>query len=180
MTRSAPTPVFVAPPHPATIDPEALLALCERGKGRSSGPGGQHRNKVETLVWLRHAPTGVEAHAGERRSAAENAKVALFRLRLRLAVEVRTPVPDGEIRSALWRRRCGASGRIVCNPAHAEYPALLAEAMDVVWAAGGDVKRASLRLCCSGSQLVKLLKDHPPGLAAVNALREARGEHPLR
>src|SRR5690606_15091114 len=87
--------------HPATLSDEDLLKECQIGKGRSSGPGGQHRNKVETQVTITHLPTGVTARAGERRSAEENKRVAIRRLRLALAVEVRTVVPAGEIRSDL-------------------------------------------------------------------------------
>ncbi len=172
--------IHAAAPHPATLPPEELLRACVLGKGRSSGPGGQHRNKVETLVMLRHVPTGLEAHAGERRSAEENKRVAVRRLRLLLATLVRCPVPLGEIRTELWRSRCSPTGRIACNPEHADYPALLSLAMDVAVAAGGDVKKAALRLGCSMSQLVRLIKDHPPALVELNRLRTARGEHTLK
>jgi hypothetical protein len=180
MARHDFTPV--PPPHPATLAPEALLTQCEVERGRAGGPGGQHRNKVETLIRLVHTPTGIEAHAGERRSAQDNKNVAVFRLRLALAVWVRTPVPEGEARSPLWLTRCpdGGGGRIACNPAHADFPALLAEALDMTVACGLDVKRASLRLCCSASQLVKLLKDHPPALVRLNEARAQRHLHPLR
>ena len=93
---------LVDKPHPATLDAEALLAECEVGRGRSGGPGGQHRNKVETLVLLTHRPTGIEAHAGERRSVRDNTRVAVFRLRLALARGVRTGVATGDQRSELW------------------------------------------------------------------------------
>jgi len=93
-------------PHPATVPPADLLAQCEWGRTRSGGPGGQHRNKVETAVWIRHVPTQLEAQAAERRSAEQNKAVALGRLRKLLAVEVRCPVPLGEVRSALWKSRC--------------------------------------------------------------------------
>ena len=175
-------------PHPACLDDEDLLRSCTVGRGRASGPGGQHRNKVETLVWVTHDPTGLEAHAGERRSQGENKRVALRRLRLRLATEHRVQPPrlrgmalldDTPAASALWlsRRR----GRMLaCNPEHHDYPSLLAEAMDNLADLAWDPSRAAERLGVSASQLVKLVKDHPPALAEVNARRAERGAHALR
>ena len=174
-----PRPAPARPVHPAGLSDEELLAQCQIGKGRSSGPGGQHRNKVETKVTLTHTPTGMMAQAGERRSAEENKRVALFRLRLALAMEVRRPVPIGDIRSELWKSRC-LGGKVSVNPAHRDYPALLAEALEVIEAAGLDVRRAALRLECSTSQLIKLVKDHPPALERLNRLRQERGLHALR
>lgn len=171
---------LVDKPHPATLDAEALLAECEVGRGRSGGPGGQHRNKVETLVLLTHRPTGIEAHAGERRSVRDNTRVAVFRLRLALARGVRTGVATGDQRSELWRRRCSTAGKLACNPEHEDFPALLAEALDMVWACGLDVPRAAIRLSCTTSQLVKLVKDAPHALAELNGAREAAGMHALR
>ncbi len=173
-------PIPVPRPHPATLDADTLLRSCEVGKGRAGGPGGQHRNKVETLVIIRHLPTGLEAHAGERRSAEENSRQAVFRLRLRLALESRAPVPLGEVRSDLWRSRCDRRGRLACNPEHEDYPAMLAEALDVIWACALDVKKASLRLCCTPSQLVGLLADHPAALAHLNRARADANLGPLR
>ena len=90
--------------HLAAIDPDALLALCETTRTRRSGPGGQHRNKVETAIVLKHRETGIVAEANERRSQGENLQVALFRLRVNLAIEMRRP-PD-DIPSPLWKSRC--------------------------------------------------------------------------
>jgi protein subunit release factor B len=52
---------------------------------RASGPGGQHRNRRETGVRIRHIPTGLTVSATERRSQAENRHVALERLEAALA-----------------------------------------------------------------------------------------------
>lgn len=165
--------------HPAALPEEELLARCDMGKSRGSGPGGQHRNKVETQVTLTHRETGVSAQAGERRSAAQNKRVALRRLRLALAVRVRAPAPDGEIGSALWRSR-RRDGKIACNPDHNDYPALLAEALDALEAAGWDPKTAGLRLEVTPSQLVKLIKDHPPAMELLNAKRREAGMRTLK
>lgn len=167
------------PIHPAALPDDDLLGRCELTRGRTSGPGGQHRNKVETLVVLTHRPTGIAGRAGERRSAEVNRKVALRRLRLALAVGLRVGVPVGEARSELWRTRC-RGGRIACNPHHHDYPALLAEALDMLEACKGDPRRAAVRLDCSMSQLVRLIRHHPPALAMVNDQRAVRGEHALR
>jgi protein subunit release factor B len=47
---------------------------------RSSGPGGQHKNKTATAVRIRHIPTGIVVHASERRSQLQNRKMAIERL----------------------------------------------------------------------------------------------------
>lgn len=47
---------------------------------RSSGPGGQHVNKVSTAVTLRHAPSGITVTVQDSRSQARNRQLALERL----------------------------------------------------------------------------------------------------
>jgi hypothetical protein len=154
--------------------------MCEWGRQRTGGPGGQHRNKVESAVWITHISTATEAMASERRSAEDNKRMAISRLRRALATDVRCPVPLGEVRSPLWLSRCTPSGSIACNSEHYDYPSLLAESLDVISAAGWDPKRASLRLCCTQSQLVKFIKEHPAAFVRLNYERVQRNLHPLK
>lgn len=169
--------------HPARLDPDVLEADCEFRTTRRSGPGGQNRNKVETAVILIHRPSGKSAEAAERRTQGENRRVALFRLRLKLALEIRTPTgtPQGEASypSELWRRRCRA-GRIVVNPKHDDFPALLSEALDVLAETDHDPKRAAVELGCTPTQLIKFLKDELRALALLNEERGRAGLHPLQ
>jgi hypothetical protein len=165
--------------HPADLPPDELLAECDVRFVRRSGPGGQHRNKVSTGVVLLHKPTGVKAEANERRSQAENRTVALFRLRVNLALDVRARREPSSVPSALWRSRLGG-GRISVGATHDDFPALLAEALDTLAACDLDPKPASEALGCSVSQLVKLLQKEPQAIAHVNRQRQQRGDHPLR
>ena len=47
---------------------------------RSSGPGGQHVNKVSTAVTLKHFPSGITVTVQDSRSQARNRELALARL----------------------------------------------------------------------------------------------------
>jgi hypothetical protein len=166
-------------PHPAAVEAERLLTECEVRFTRRSGPGGQNRNKVETAVVLTHRPTGLTAEANERRSQAENRRVALHRLRLALARAVRRPAAPDAAPSPQWLARL-RGGRIAVSPEHEDFPALLAEALDGLDAVDGDFRIAAGRLGCTPSQLVKLVKDDPPAFVAINAARRGRGQPPLR
>ncbi len=162
-------------PHPAALPDAELLRQCRAATGRASGPGGQHRNKVETAVRLEHLPTGISASAGERRTQRENHRAALRRLRLRLALEARRPVDPARYEPGpLWlQRRQG--DKMPVNPHHRDYPSLLAEALDVVCAAGFDVGGAAGALGVTMSQLARLIRHDKAAFALVNRGRTARG-----
>jgi hypothetical protein len=159
--------------HPACLPVEKLLSECDVRHERRSGPGGQHRNKVSTAVVLTHRPTGLRAEANERRSQAENQREAVWRLRVRLAIEVRSD-EAGAGPSELWRLRA-SGGRLAINPKHDDFPALLAEALDAVETADFDVSAAAETLAISASQLMKFLKEEPPAWTRVNEARRQRG-----
>ena len=55
-------------------------ADLEETFARSSGPGGQHVNKVSTAVTLRHRPSGISVTVQDSRSQAVNRKLARERL----------------------------------------------------------------------------------------------------
>lgn len=57
-----------------------LLAECEVTPYRSSGPGGQKKNKTESSVRIRHIPTGIVRIATESRSQSANKLRALERI----------------------------------------------------------------------------------------------------
>ena len=160
--------------HPAAIRPEKLLAECEVRRLRRGGPGGQRRNKVETAISLRHRSTGVCAEANERRSQAENQRIAVFRLRVNMAIQIRRRGGQDEEPSPLWQSRC-RDGRIHVNPSHEDFPTLLAEALDLIAASEHDVQDAAKKLGCTASQLIKLLKQEPRAIGLVNQWRQQQG-----
>jgi len=163
--------------HPAALAPAALLAACDEIRTRRSGPGGQHRNKVQTAVVLKHRPTGLTAEASERRSQAENRRMAVRRLRLRLAVE-RREAADPEGPSSRWRSRT-VTGRIVVSADHDDYPALVAEALDRLAEAGWEMRPAATVLGVSPSQLARLLRREPAAWTMVGRNRADAGLPPL-
>lgn len=63
-----------------STDPEVLEKEVVWSFFRGGGPGGQHRNKVETGVRLFHPPSGITVTATEGRSQYRNREVAMGRL----------------------------------------------------------------------------------------------------
>lgn len=163
--------------HPAALPTADLLAQCQETRTRRSGPGGQHRNKVETAVVLVHRQTGLSAEGSERRSQAENRAAAVWRLRLALALSHREPPPATP--SALWASRL--RGRQLSIAAdHDDYPALVAEALDRLQAAAHEMRPAADALGVSPSQLARLFRKVPAAWVAINRLRGEAGLPPLR
>ncbi|MBD3675099.1 MAG: peptide chain release factor-like protein [Planctomycetaceae bacterium] len=160
--------------HPARLSAEELTKQCQLTFGRAGGPGGQHRNKVETAVTILHEPSGLTASAVEKRSQQQNRKEALFRLRIILAAELEVLPAAGEVPTELWRSRC-RGGKILCNEHHDDAPAMLAEAMAACRLHGYQHSEAAQQLGCSGTQLLKFLAKFPAARRKFENSREERG-----
>jgi protein subunit release factor A len=63
---------------------EEVLRECEVDTFRSSGPGGQHVNKTESAVRLKHLPSGVVVTSQQERSQHRNKAICLEKLRARI------------------------------------------------------------------------------------------------
>jgi hypothetical protein len=165
-------PVFSS--HPATLPAEVLLRDCETRHERRRGPGGQHRNKTESAVVIRHRPTGIEGQAAERRSQFDNHRNAVKRLRLNLALGVRTESLAEAAPTDLWRSRCHDT-RIGINEDHDDFPTMIAEAIDVLKSRNCHLPGSAEQLLCTPSQLVKLLKKEPRAFLWLNDERRKHG-----
>ena len=177
--------------HPACWHEEQLLNQCKVTFSRASGPGGQNRNKVETCVQIEYLPASIIASASERRTQNENRKVAVQRLRCKLAVEIR-PMSDEtstaeisialaakkQIGSAKWQQYC-RNGRIDISDTNDDWPAILAEIIGFMSISNWKISEVASILGSSSSQLVKLLKKHPPAFVLFNQERKSRSQRPL-
>jgi hypothetical protein len=67
---------MIAGDHPAMLDDETLLKSVIFDFGRSSGPGGQHRNRKATACTATHMPTDV---CGEAPNEEGRAKIEKWR-----------------------------------------------------------------------------------------------------
>lgn len=165
--------------HFVALSDSALLAQCEVHTYRASGAGGQKRNKTSSAVRLHHRPTGLVAQATRTRSQHENRRLALRALRLRLALEWRTPLElEGYRPPAVltqWADATRAPGSR--SP---DYACALAALLDLFVACDGSVRALAARLGVGSAALAhRLLGD--PGLGQkVNELRAARGLRRLR
>lgn len=162
---------------------DALIAQCEVDRYRASGPGGQHRNKTESAVRLRHKLTGVTAIGEDSRSQVENKMHAVRRLRAAIALEVREPVRlDGYVPSprlaamvAGGTAPLGAKTKLT-----GEYWAAIAELLDLLVAGDLEIGTTAQRLGITTGAMSKLLLHDDQVARVVNDLRRGKGMRALR
>jgi peptide chain release factor-like protein len=162
---------------------DALIAQCEVDRYRASGPGGQHRNKTESAVRLRHKLTGVSAISEDSRSQAENKVHAVKRLRSALALEVREPVSlDGFSPSPrLAKLVAGGTAPLGAKTRQTgEYWAAIAELLDLLVAGGLEIGTTAQRLGITTGAMSKMLLHDDLVARTVNDLRRGKAMRPLR
>jgi len=171
------------------LSDEALLDQCEVDVYKSSGPGGQHRNKVSSAVRLRHGPTGVTAHGDESRSQHENRRMALRRLRMNIACQVRRPVELGDLQpppavSECIARRRGRRGdalpRLEVGRRDRRFWQVAAVCLDALDASSGRLSEAAARIGITTGNLASFLQSDRHLFAAAQALRRRHGQKPLK
>jgi len=172
----------LAAPHPAIIAIDDLLGQCRQTALRRGGPGGQHRNKVSSAVIILHEPTGISAEANERRDQPQNRKYAIERLRLRLAIQVRTERSEcSELEQQEQSIRDRWQGRpLKIAEGNFDRAAVLTLVLDDLHRAGGQPSLVSGNWKVSTTSLVQLLASYPPAFQLVNRWREHHGRSGLR
>jgi hypothetical protein len=164
--------------NPRNLSPDELLGQCRWETFRGPGPGGQKRNKTSSSVRIIHIPTGLSATAGEFRSQARNKSNALLRLRHRMAIELRDPVPETFVPTERVRR-CFAGGRLHCSMRDEAYPQVLGILLDLLHAHRGVVSETAQYLGLTTANLVGYLQCHDEALGAVNRIRKEAQLRPL-
>ena len=159
---------------------DVLLRQVEVERFRSGGPGGQHRNKVETGLRIRHRESGVVVTATERRSQSENRAKAIKRLRRALATDIRAEANDRAalpaevialLESARWPN---------LSPKSQGFWLLAARVLDRFSADGGRLSDTAHALGVSTGSLSKFLGRDPALWQSACRIRSAAGLGALR
>ncbi|KAJ3708247.1 hypothetical protein LUZ61_011952 [Rhynchospora tenuis] len=171
-----------------TFSDEELMAQCEMDTYKTSGPGGQHRNKRETAVRLKHLPSGITAQAGEDRSQHKNRASALSRLRTLIALKVRNQIdleaysPPIELLQILPLKSTirGSDVGNQIGPKNPKFVPGMKALLDLIYSVEGSVSEAAKILGLSTGALSRLILSDDSLRVAVNEIRASKGLKPLR
>lgn len=164
------------------------MRQCEMDTFKASGPGGQHRNKRESAVRLKHLPTGIIAQASEDRSQHKNRASAINRLRSLIALKVRKTVdleaysPPRELlqilppKSSIRGSDCGSQ----IGPNNPKFASGMQALLDLIFAVAGSVSEAAKYLGLSTGAVSRLILSDDSLRKEVNDLRATKGMKPLK
>ncbi len=145
---------------------DELLAACTMDFFKSTGKGGQKRNKTSSAVRLIHRPTGVAVTDCSERSQHRNRQAALQKLRLAIALQCRaTPA--------------AMPANPECGVTNAAFFLNMAQLIDMFYACNGNHFQVAETLGLSASKTVKILAKEPQILNAVNTIRQSHQLGPL-
>jgi hypothetical protein len=166
-----------------------LLGQCEVHTYKSSGPGGQHRNKVSSAIRLHHRPTGITALANESRSQHDNKRQALGRLRMNIACQVRCPAdlaafqPTGVLSECLFVARGGpAAGtrRLGIGAKDRRFWQVAAVLLDLLESATGRLAPPAAALGITTGNFTSVIKSDRHLFAAAQQIRKAHGHGSMK
>jgi hypothetical protein len=180
-------------PHPATISPAMLVNQCQMSQLRRTGPGGQHRNKASTAILWIHKPTGIRAEASESREQSVNRQMAFCRLRLQLAIFVRTKqssnlrqlilsggIHDNEPTGIEYAiRNTWSDRKLKISAKHKDFPSVAAILLDDLHLAGGQPSLVGPLWNASTTSIVALVSASHQCLSEVNRWRRHHDRQPL-
>ncbi len=140
---------------------DELFKLCKCDFFKSTGKGGQKRNKTSSAVRLTHLSTNISANADDYRSQHDNRHLALKRLRFELALRCRCHevlIVDLKISKK--------------NP---QYSLLIALLCDIIVNNQLSIKESATHLSLSSNQLIKILYKDNKLWQYLQFLREQAG-----
>ncbi len=156
---------------PAYAMPDAhLLAECDATSSSTHSPGGQHRNKAESAVRLRHRPSGLVAQCEAHRDRVDNRAEALRRLRLRLALQERG------VADPAWAMRGGDAPP---GPDDDGFALVVAACLDALTTRRGALADAARDLGLSTSRLSRILCADKEVMQAANRIRAESDLKPI-
>ncbi|MEM6363351.1 MAG: peptide chain release factor-like protein [Planctomycetota bacterium] len=181
----------VVAPHPAVWSTDDLSELIRWRTQTRSGPGGQHRNRTASgafatidLVSLDQHRLSFTTEATESRHQRQNRDRALHRLRLQLALAVRTKsrLPDDQLIDPQEQDVVSQSRQTTWRFAesNAFLPAMLAVLLNDLHASGGQPSLVAPAWHVSTSRLIGCIKRVPPAWAWLQKVRTHHGRLPLR
>jgi hypothetical protein len=159
------------------LDDVHLLKQCRVDTYIASGPGGQHRNRTYSAVRLTHVPTGVMVTGEERRSQHENKQKALGRLRMALALQVRSA--EFALHESI-KDIFNTAGPVRVNTRNPLYPQVCATVLDALFTCRGSLSSAAELLHMSTGQLAKAVGRDGDLLTAANRLRSQFNLKPIK
>jgi len=152
-----------------------LLKLCEVSSYKGSGPGGQHRNKTNTGVKLNLKVSNpenpkilkieVQTFSCDDRSAHINKLLALKKLRMKIALQIREE-PAAQTPFSFP----GSNGKI--SPDNALYPQFIADVLDRL----DDLSEAAKAWGLSKSALNKIMLQDKKVMEAFQKHRQCQAE----